>query len=132
MVLALSVGAAQQGYPQGSCRPVDGYVTSFLSDMGRIATTDDSESATARAHLKLPLVAESEVALVLDDSTCQVVALAFARATKSDTVSPAPIAVVRIGPTRYAAYTGETPATSEFATAVVMDEALKVLARFTR
>jgi hypothetical protein len=88
--------------PVPSCRPADAFTRIFVPWVKHTVGDTGWYAAQMRRGTSLPQTSRDSVSLVTTDSVCALLKAKFARiATGRDTLSPDPVSVVSIAPSKY-------------------------------
>lgn len=85
-----------------SCLPIDEKAEGLKTFAVLLATSTWERFVEARARMDVPMVAESEVQIIQDESVCQEAVTGYNKAIGGKPNTQRSVHVVRIGPTRYA------------------------------
>ena len=100
-LLGPAMTAGAQAVP---CAPSsDGYAQSVFSGVKEFASGLSADDLGWRANVQLPLTTDSLVSFVTSDSVCTAAANAVAQ-TYGPGVSPQPVWVIAVGPSRYVVF----------------------------
>jgi hypothetical protein len=97
--------------------------------MVELVTATDSAGVWRRGILGLPKLPNTAVFLVTDETICTAAAQAYARHALSSPITPVPVFVVRVGPTRYYVYSPDVKG-GEFSAQVILSETFSYRAGF--
>ena len=137
MVCLLALGVASCGRRQPAshlalheaCAPGQGAAADFRDWIARIVTSADSEDVAQQTSLQLePVGSTRAVAFERDPQRCAEAAVAVARAANAASTSPTPVYLLRVGRTRYVAWSYVRA--GEFFVYYVFDRQLKLLTSF--
>ena len=87
-----------------ACRSTDGGTDGFRLYITAIDTGTTSDASSRRDFWHIPSVAATDIYFVTDSATCAHAAHVHAATASADTVNPAAVSLLRVGPTRYIAF----------------------------
>lgn len=123
-----SSARASGGTQSTSCMPASAWADDVRGYIVRLSTSSDSVDQALRDSTKLPAISDStQISFVTDSTVCATAAVAHAQAAQQSG-SPLDVYVLRVGPTRYVVFNGQT--SGEFLTYYVFDEQFTLLDSF--
>jgi hypothetical protein len=87
-----------------ACQQVNEAADGFRLYITSLDTATSAAPGNDRTFWHLPQVSASEIAFVTDSTRCDRAARAHARTVAADATNPAPVHLLRVGPTRYIAF----------------------------
>lgn len=119
---------ARGGNESTACMPPSGYADDFRSYIVTLATSTDSVDQAVRTSNDIPAISDTtQIAFVTDSTVCATAAAAHAQAAQQSG-APLPVYVLRVGPTRYIVFNGQSA--GEFFTYYVFDDRFSLLSSF--